>query len=46
VKSASPDCQDVVDKTVMTIKSRLLSVTEDKKSKSAELERMKSKWLV
>ena len=46
VKSASPDSQDVIDKTVNTIKSRLAAVNEARKQKVAELDKIKSQWYV
>lgn len=44
VKSASPDSQDVIDKTVTTIKTRLAAVSEARKQKVAELDKIKSQW--
>ena len=46
VKSASPDSQDVIDKTVNTIKSRLAAVNEARKQKMAELDIIKSQLYV
>ena len=46
VKSASPDSQEVIDKTVNTIKSRLAAVNEARKQKVVELDKIKSQWYV
>ena len=46
MKSASPDSQDVIDKTVNTIKSRLTAVSEARKQKVAELDKIKTQWYV
>lgn len=46
VKASSPDSCDVIDKTVGAIQARLHTVTENRKQKTIQLDRLKLQWLV